>query len=108
MSVKVGAVTGIHTATIGHSDDSGRTGLINVECAHGLDALGTSSRGVDVQRAALYVDIARVLILMVSGLACNVIIVLEVALDTVISGTDGNITAVHDKVFVARDAISRR
>ncbi len=45
---------------------------------------------------------------MVSGLACDVIIVLEVALDTVISGTDGHITTIHDKVFVARNTISCR
>ena len=105
---QVRGVAGVHATTVGHSNVGGRAGLINVECTHGLDALGTCSRGIDVQRTALYVDIARVLVLMVSGFASDVIIVLKIALDTVITGTDGHVAAVHDKIFVARDTISGR
>ena len=39
---------------------------------------------------------------MVSGLTSDGIIVLEIALDTIVANaTDGYITTVHDKVFIA-------
>ena len=77
---------------------------LHVACT--LHTLRGSCRDGDVERAALQIDVARVFILVVSGLAGRRGTV-QVALDAVVANArDGHRARLHLEVFVARDAVA--